>query len=154
MKEQIIEEGIVIKTEKGFAEIALINSDDCEECHAKMFCKPSETKDMKTITAVDPLGVIPGQEVTIAVEGATLLKASMSIYGLPLLILVLGIVLGSGIFKSTQMPELYAFLLGFGLMSLYYALFYLIGKIAGRKIVNVPKIIRVKQKQKIDIFLN
>ncbi|HET54467.1 MAG TPA: hypothetical protein ENN33_04550, partial [Ignavibacteria bacterium] len=84
--ESIIEKGIVLSAADGHAEIALIQTGSCEECSAKIFCKPSEKKDTKIIEAEDPYGVQPGDEVQIEIAGTDILKASFMLYGMPLII--------------------------------------------------------------------
>lgn len=127
MKEELTEKGIVLKSENGVAEVGLSESDACKECSAKLFCSPSENKS-KTITALDPYGVEVGDRVTISVSGQTVLKATILLYGIPLLILVGIIAIGLELFNSSSLPELYSFLLAVSGMGIYYLIFFLSGK--------------------------
>ena len=117
--EAIIEKGIVLKAENGLAEIALLETGSCEECSAKIFCKPSENKDSKVLEVSDPYGVQIGDEVQVQISGGAILKASAMLYGVPLLLIILGIILGMEIFAGTSLPELFSFLFGIGLTGLY-----------------------------------
>lgn len=126
-KEELIEEGVVLTVNAGKAEIMVIDSDSCEECSAKIYCKPS-SENKKTLLVKDPFGVKPGDKVKVALRGANLFKASSILYGIPLLILVGGIVLGVSLFENSSSKEVYAFLLSISACALYYLIVYLITK--------------------------
>lgn len=142
--ENIIEKGIVLNAADGHAEIALIETGSCEECSAKIFCKPSEKKDSKILEVNDPFGVHKGDEVEIVINGGDVLKASALLYGVPLILIVLGVMLGATIFKSTFMPELLSFILGLGLIAIYVSGLFLLKKIKVSK-PNLPQITFVKR---------
>ena len=143
-QENIIENGIVLNAKDGHAEIALIETGSCEECSAKIICKPSEKKDSKILEVKDPFGVKAGDEVQIEINGGDVLKASAMLYGVPLILIVLGVMIGMIIFKSTSMPELLSFIFGLGLTALYVSglIFF---KRTKRSKPNLPQIIFVKK---------
>lgn len=144
MKEEITENGIVINSANGLAEIALVESDNCEECSAKIICKPKEDN-TKILTAADPFGVAPGDEVKISVEGKAILKATILLYGVPLVLLLLGISFGMHIFGDVNnLSELYSFLLGGSLAAVYFIVMYIISKKKGTS-NSLPKIVLVKK---------
>ena len=136
--EQLHEQGIVLEASEGKAKVRLIESGSCEECSAKIFCKPGEG-DSKILEVIDPLGVHAGDEVTINIEGSDLVKASLKLYGIPLVLLVAGIVIGLSLFNNN---ELLAFLLGIGIMAIYYLVIFLLSKKSPKQIL--PKIVLVK----------
>jgi len=142
--ENIIEKGVVLKANNGHAEIALIETGSCEECSAKIFCKPSEKKDSKILEVNDPIGVRAGDEVQIEINGSDILKASALLYGVPLILIVFGVMLGASIFRSTSIPELLSFIFGLGLTALYISGLFLLKKIKRSK-PNLPQIIFVKR---------
>lgn len=142
--ENIIEKGIVLKAENGQAEIALIETGSCEECSAKIFCKPSEKSDSKILEVSDPFGVQPGDEVQIEINGGDVLKASVMLYGVPLILIILGIIIGMELFANTSLPELFSFLFGLGLTGLYVSGLFLLSKIKLTK-PKLPSIIFVKK---------
>lgn len=150
MTEQIFENGIVVKVKEGIAEIALIEEGACEDCHAKLFCNPKVKDDLKTISAVDPIGVKPGDEVRIAIAGSTILKASLTLYGVPLLIILLGIVFGMMLFKESAAPEVFSMLAGFGATAIYYAIIWLTGS-KGIQKVPAPKIVQVRRTEQLSV---
>ena len=142
--EAIIEKGIVLNSSEGLAEIALIETGSCEECSAKIFCKPSETKDSKIIEVNDPFGVVPGDEVQIEIAGSDVLKASAMLYGVPLVLIILGIVAGMEMFSAAQTPELFSFLFSAGLAGAYLGGLVLFSKTKLNK-PKLPQITFVKR---------
>ncbi len=125
--EDIYEEGIVVSAEGGRATVAVAMGDACEECTAKVFCSAGEKKE-NTVEARDTLGVHPGDHVRIVVHGEDMFKAAFLLYGIPLLLLLAGILVGTYVFDPGMMPtELWSFILGIGLAGIYYLLFFLNG---------------------------
>ena len=117
MSEEILEEGTVIESGDGIATVSIVRGGACEECGARIFCKSSGEENPK-VTALDLLGAKPGDRVRIAAPGKHVLLVSFLLYGIPIVLLLLGIALGSQIFPSNK--ELYGSLLGIGLCALYY----------------------------------
>lgn len=143
MKDEIlIEEGIVLSVENGVAEVSLSKSDSCHSCSAKLICKPKDD-DFKILKVFDPFGALPGDTVKISVHGSDILKASLMLYGLPLIILLIGTFLGLSIFSGYPQVELFSFLFGLGLTSLYYLYSFLSSK--NRNKENIPKIVFLKR---------
>lgn len=116
-KEEFIEKGIVEKVEDGFAVIRLNETGNCDECSAKLICK-SNNDNSRIITAVNLNGVQPGYSVNISIPGKGLSVAAIFVYGIPLVLLMLGILIGMQLFINS--PELWSSLLGISLAALYY----------------------------------
>ena len=127
VREELVEKGIVIKSEKGFADVALTASENCEDCSAKLFCKPSENE-QKILHVIDKYNTEEGDEVTISVAGNSILKVSLILYGLPLLMLVAVIIGGMQIFNDHSEPELFSSLVGLIFLGVYYTICFLIIK--------------------------
>lgn len=136
--EQIHENGIVIEAGEGKAKVKIIMSESCEECSAKILCKPTD-ENSKVLEVLDPFGVRQGDEVTINIEGSDLVKASLKLYGVPLLLLVAGIILGLTLFNNN---ELLSFLLGAGITVIYYFLIFILSKTSTKQVL--PKIVLIK----------
>jgi sigma-E factor negative regulatory protein RseC len=117
--EELIEEGIVKSSKDGMAEIIISNSAHCEECSAKVYCKPN-SGDNRTIVVHDTLGLKPGDFVLISVSGQKIFQTSFFLYGLPLIILILGLFIGFNIFNSQK--ELFSTLLSIVLLAVYFFL--------------------------------
>lgn len=136
--EEIIENGIVISSKNGIAQVALIKNDNCEECTAKIFCNPSAADD-KVLEAIDTIGAKSGDSVKIVVKGKSILVATILLYFVPLILLVAGIVVGTLYFGNSKNNEIYSFLVGFILMGVYFVFIYLFSSKMDLK-ARMPKI--------------
>ena len=141
--EEIVEQGIVISSENGSAVISLSGQDKCEACSAKIICKPSDGE-KRTVRAFDPFNTIPGDFVRISIKGSILLKLSILLYGLPLIIFLVGIMLFVILFNESSSKELLSFLTGILLLFFYYLILYFYKK--KFKSSSQPKIISVNRK--------
>lgn len=115
--EELIEEGIVKESKDGFATIVIPTSSNCEECSAKLYCKPTADKE-RTVTVEDPFGLKAGDFVVVSVSGNKIFQTSFVLYGLPLLILIFGLFLGMKLFDSQT--EVFSTLFSFLLLAIYY----------------------------------
>lgn len=105
--------GKVEKLEKGFAIVTMERQDMCGECHA---CEMlGETKKC-TLKCTNDCNSQVGDQVEIDVAKASFLQATLIMYGLPLLGLLIGIGLGSFI------SEVVSLILGIVCMGLTYLL--------------------------------
>ncbi len=142
MEEILIEEGIVVARQNGIAEVEVFPAQSCEECSAKIFCKPD--KDKKNIVHVEnSIGADVGDSVRIEIKGKSVLAASFNLYGIPLIILLVGIFLGSSIFSEYKLVDLYSAFFGIGLTSIYYL--FLLSHNKNRQNQILPKIVFIKR---------
>lgn len=119
--EDIYEDGVVLAAGMGRATIAVTMGDSCEECGAKVFCAAGEAK-QNTVIANDRLGVREGDRVRIVVHGEDMFRAAFLLYGIPLVLLLVGLFVGMFLVDPGWMArELWSFLLGIGFSALYYA---------------------------------
>ncbi|MBN2320447.1 MAG: SoxR reducing system RseC family protein [Acidobacteria bacterium] len=140
MPEEIQEQGFVLETHNGIATVSVARSEACKACGARILCRTSGEENPRVI-AQDPLGVKPGDHVRISAPGRSVLLASFSLYGIPLLLLLLGIALGAKLFLHH--PELYGSLLGIGLCALYYFIVRIVSKSDRWKQHLLPRIDRI-----------
>ena len=98
---------------------------------------------MNIIQIKDSTAVAPGDNVEIAVSGSSLLKASLLLYGVPLILMLAGIVIGSFVFSANSNFELLSCLVGLGLISGYIGML-LVNKKSLERLYQ-PKIIRVSK---------
>jgi sigma-E factor negative regulatory protein RseC len=143
-KEELYEDGIVKEVQDGIAEIVISDSDHCEECSAKIYCKPGSSNE-RSLTVKDPFGVHPGDKVRVTIKGSKILSASFLLYGIPLIILVAGIFIGLQSFTINK--ELFSTLLAIGLISIYSLVLYLYNRRTKTKISSYPEIIFVSHSQ-------
>lgn len=141
-REELFEEGIVTECSNGFAVIDILNKEKCEECTAKVYCKPSgETG--RQLKVKDNFGVECGDRVRVCIEGKKIMTASLFIYGIPLILLLIGIYFGFMFFETNK--ELFSFLLGISLISFYSGVIFLVHKYRGNLADNYPQIIFVSK---------
>jgi sigma-E factor negative regulatory protein RseC len=137
-QEDYLEEGVVVRLEGGRAVVMLTGSDHCEECSLHDHCKPSSSG--RSLLAADPLGVQPGDKVQVVIQGKNILLATVLLYGIPLVLLLVGIFTGMALFKNHI--ELYSSLLGLGLMGVYALALYLRSKLGLNQDNLAPRIVR------------
>ncbi len=142
--EDIYEEGIVTATERGSATVAILKSDSCEECSAKIFCGVGE-KNENSVEACDPFGVHVGDSVRILIRGESLLAASGLLYGIPLVLIIAGIFVGSYVYNPGFIRrELWSCLLGIGLAGIYYLVIFINTDVLRHKNL-MPNIVSVRE---------
>lgn len=119
--ETLEEEGVVLAVvpasgdAPATARVRLLAGEHCEGCPASSVCRP-ETGDRRIMEVTDPVGVAVGDHVRVTVPGGAVLRASFLVYGLPLLLLLLGVWLGTRIWGAeVALRDLWSFLLGAGL---------------------------------------
>jgi len=140
-KEEIYEEGIVKESGGGIAVISIQDTDKCNECGARIYCKPGSLEG-RNLTVQDHYGLNPGDRVRVAIKGSKILAASFLLYGVPLILFLAGILIGMEVFNTNK--EIYSFLTGAALTALYIIyLFYNSGKL---KTNSYPEIIFVSRK--------
>jgi sigma-E factor negative regulatory protein RseC len=119
--EQLHEEGVVVGVEDGIqrrARVMMMAGEACASCAANVICKP-EDAERRTLDVADPIGVQTGDRVLITVTGGAVLKASFLLYGLPLVMLVIGVAGGMWLLPSDMSArEPLSFALGLGLVAL------------------------------------
>jgi 8-oxo-dGTP diphosphatase len=103
------ERGIVVAKEAGLAKVRIERSEACEGCHG---CLMSDTEKYMIADVIDRIGASPGDTVLIRTEGATSLRATLLLFGLPLVLVFAGYAVGSalaGVFNSASASQ------GFGI---------------------------------------
>ncbi len=112
----IEEEGTVAEIEGDIAKVAVLKKSACEQCAASGVCHPG---DQDYLEAANPLGAKRGQKVKVVLAPQVYLKASIILYGIPMVALVAGAIAGKNIalrFIGEQNSDLWAFLLGMACM--------------------------------------
>ena len=140
MNEELTEQGIVVKSDEGITEIELLSNDNCEECSAKLFCKPREDS-ARILQVTDPTKLNEGDKVSISISGKSLLMASFNLYLYPLLILIVTILIGTSLFSNSRQPELFSLSSAIILVIIYYFTFF---KISKTRAIKKPNIIITK----------
>ncbi len=108
----IEEEGIVAEIAGDIAKVALVKKSACEQCAASGVCHPGDQEYME---ASNPLGAKKGQKVKVVVAPQVYLKASIILYGVPMVSLVAGAIIAKNIaerYTGESPSDLWAFAAG------------------------------------------
>lgn len=141
LNEQLVEEGIVTGIKSGIATIIVSSKDVCHECSAKLFCISKEN-DKRHLNAADSIGVKVGDRVMVSLGGKYLFNAAVLLYGIPLLLIISGILLGYFLFDKDT--EIYSALLGALLTGFYYLALHGISQKEKSSKKFLPKIVSVE----------
>ncbi len=112
-----IEIGQIVKVFNQTVQIRIEQQQDCSACGVKSSCH-TNSKNVKErfVTALDPFGLAVGQRVKINLEPKHLVMASIIIFALPLLGLLLGVFSGTFMAKMNgynDYLDLYSIVGGF-----------------------------------------
>ena len=142
--EKLIEEGIVKESKDGIATIVISNSDNCEECTAKLYCKPGNSSE-RSLTVKDTFGVVAGDKVRISIKGSQILRISFLIYGIPLILILVGLFFGMQFFQFHK--ELFSTFLAIGLTLFYVLIILFINKKRNSRLQSYPEIVFVSDRK-------
>jgi sigma-E factor negative regulatory protein RseC len=93
--------GIVERVTSGRARVLVARQEVCETCGIHGTCGSGHHRS-RSLWALDPLGVAPGDRVVVEASSEGLVAASAILYGLPLLGLVSGALVGQILWGETQ----------------------------------------------------
>ncbi len=138
------EQGIVIRTDSSAAWVKTIKTGDCAGCSARGSCHSMGNTNEMEVKAINEAGAKEGDRIVLLFETSSLLKATFLIYVFPILLLMIGAVLGQEIALSINLdPSGFAALMGF---SFFFAAVLII-KIRANKMAQKneyhPKIVKI-----------
>jgi sigma-E factor negative regulatory protein RseC len=91
------EQGIVTKTDSGGAWVKTIKSGDCKGCTARGSCHSLGNNADMEVKALNEAGARVGDRIVLLFETSSLLKATFLLYVFPILLLMIGAVVGQEI---------------------------------------------------------
>ena len=94
----------VVEVRPGRALVQTVRSTACEGCSARGTCAALGGGREARVWADDPLGVSPGERVVVAVPEAAVVRASVWVYLVPVVALVIGAVVGSSLAGRLGLP--------------------------------------------------
>jgi len=109
------EEGIVVEAGGGAAKVRIDKKSACEGCSAAFICHP---KEHDYVDVVNHIGASAGQKVKIEVRPEVYVKASVLLYGVPILVFLIVAVIGK-IVSLHMLGERYSDLWAFGAACLF-----------------------------------
>lgn len=112
--EILTENGLITEVNGNQIKIEIPKKPECEECRS-IFCSKSEDKsNYLTIESSEHFSV--GDKVEIQLQGNQLFKATLVLFVIPIIILVISIL----IFQLIITGTVFSSLIGFGLLSIYF----------------------------------
>ncbi len=99
----IEETALVIRSGPGYAEVRPGKRSACGSCSAKGGCGTALVAGLlgrrrnNTLRLADPLGTRPGERVVLGIDEAAMVRASLLLYGLPLVTLLAGMIAGQSL---------------------------------------------------------
>ncbi len=108
--------------------MAILKKSACEQCVASGVCHPG---DQEFLEAANPLGAKKGQKVKVVLAPQMYLKASIILYGIPMVALVAGAIMGknfSARYVGEQNSDLWAFIAGMVCMAVSFLFIRLYNK--------------------------
>lgn len=91
------EQGVVIKIDSGAAWVKTVKSGDCKGCSARGACHSLGGSDDAQVKAINEAGARVGDRIVLSFETSSLLKATFLLYVFPILLLLIGALMGQGI---------------------------------------------------------
>ena len=88
------EQGIVIKTDSSAAWVKTIKTGNCAGCTARGSCHSLGNSGEMEVKAINEAGAQAGDRIVLLFESSSLLKATFLLYVFPILLLIIGAVLG------------------------------------------------------------
>lgn len=141
------EQGIIVKTGVGTALIKTQRSTACDGCASKKSCHGGGADETETfIEAENTIGAHVGDRVVFSIGAASVIKAGVLIYLVPILSFIAGVVLGQA--ASTRLfpeqnPDLAAGLLGLIFLILAFLGLKLYNKYLEKNKTFRPQVLRV-----------
>lgn len=132
--EVFYEEGEVVEASGDQAVVLLLPWSGCSECSVRELCKTGSDQ-RRSLKVKNARGARPGDRVKIEVTGGSLLSAAGLVYGVPLALLLAGVLLGS------LHSEWAAGLLGLALPALYALGLWLAARLWLRRPLVTPRVV-------------
>ncbi len=119
----ITENGIVTQANKSNAWIKTTRSSACKACASRDSCGIDENAEEQIVIVKNTLGVEEGNEVIIGLETKPMMFLTFFLYVFPILLLVLGAVIGDSLAPTLNMDRSFcAMILGFGLFAVAFVI--------------------------------
>ncbi|MCK5511718.1 MAG: SoxR reducing system RseC family protein [Thermodesulfovibrionia bacterium] len=142
----IEETGIVTKIDGDMAKVAVQKRGACEGCAARGVCETSD--DGMEIEAINSVQAQIGQTVKVSIKPQTYLKGTFFVYGIPLVVFIIGIIIGKNIgekYFKTISSDIVSFIVGFCVLFISFVVVKAWSKKAETKVEYKPIIEEILQ---------
>jgi sigma-E factor negative regulatory protein RseC len=117
----ITENGIVSNANASTAWIKTIRASSCKSCSSRDNCETAQNKQEMIVTVKNTLAVEKGDHVVIGLEAKSLITLSFLLYVFPIILLIIGAVIGDSLAPVFDMsPSLAAMAIGFLLFAVSF----------------------------------
>jgi len=141
-----IEEAIVSKLnfDATSALVKTVRKTACESCSSRDACSTIENGESMEVEVINNIGAKTGDRVVISIETASLLKLSFLLYIFPILLMILGAVVGHKTAPLLNFDEsVFSAILSFFFFFLSFVFIKFKGKTLSKKNEYKPKIVRI-----------
>lgn len=138
------ERGIVTRLEAETAWVKTSRTSACKACTSRKSCQMAENGQEMEVPARNDANAKVGDRILLCVESSALLKISFLLYIFPVLLMLLGAVMGEKIAPLFGVdPSLFSALLGFSSFGAAFVLIRLTHVRMARKECYRPRIVRI-----------
>lgn len=117
----ITENGIVTQVDPSTVWVKTIRASACKACSSKDNCHTANSQKTLIVMVKNTLCVEKGDHVVIGLQTQPMLILTFLLYVFPIILLIIGAVIGNGIAPSMQMdPSLLSMLTGFSFFGLAF----------------------------------
>jgi sigma-E factor negative regulatory protein RseC len=145
------EEGVVVETAGGVAQVETTQQEACKSCGARGACQTLGGDKRRVVTAINQVQAAPGDKVLLTMPRKGVLGASFLVYMLPVFALLAGAALGKKLGPAWGWgAQTGAVVLGAAsLLATWFLLRKISKRLAGRKELTV-KVVRILQQGERD----
>lgn len=138
------EHGVVTKTESTSAWVKTVKSGACKDCSARGSCHSLSSSDEMEVKAINAAGAKVGDRIVLSFGTSSLFKATFLLYVFPILLLILGAVIGQQIAPSFGMnPSALSAIIGFSFFFAAVPVIKIMANRMAKKNEYKPKIIKI-----------
>lgn len=137
------EEALVVKVEKDVSSVRIDKKQECDKCGMCLFPKGASHIEKQ---AKNPIGAIEGDKVIIESEKDLKLLGASLVFGVPLVLIILSMVIVLNLVKS----ELIALATALVSVTVWFIILALIDKKLKGKVKTMPTIIQIIKEEKED----
>ena len=138
------EQGIVIRADSSAAWVKTVKTGDCAGCTARGSCHSLGSSGEREVEAINVAGAREGDRILLLFETSSLLKATFLLYVFPILLLVIGAVLGQTMASRLDFsPSGLSLLTGFSFFLAAVLIVKTLANKMARKQEYRPKVIKI-----------
>lgn len=139
----MVEKGEVVEVADGTVKVRFVRKSACAGCHA---CGMPDSEKEMILSFDDPGNIFEGDRINVEIPQNGVLVSVLLMYVAPLVLLFIGLLVGSALFKGAD-GEIFSALLGIGLAAVCYTIVKLSDKRLRRSKLFAPRLVRSNNKE-------